>query len=65
MESRIGWLGGSLGEKQVDETLVFVDTYTCEEVRLTSEQHTTAKAFEQAREASLKDLMEWLSVETI
>jgi hypothetical protein len=66
MESRIGWLGGSYsGEQTVDETLLSVDTYTGEEVRLTSEQLVAVKAHEQADSDFMKELMDWLGVETV
>jgi hypothetical protein len=66
MESRIGWLGGSAAEQlRVDETLISVDTYTGEEVRLTPDQLAIVEACEQDSETSMCDLMNWLGTESV
>jgi hypothetical protein len=65
MESRIGWLGGSYsGEQTVDETLLSVDTYTGEEVRLTLEQLAQVKAHEHTEDGFTETLMKWGSFST-
>jgi hypothetical protein len=65
MESKIAWLGGNSSTQKVDETLVSVDTYTGEEVRMSPEQLAIVQSFEQTEGSSMANLMNWLGVETI